>query len=157
MTSRVQKIKFWDHLYKCKICNIAFFSCCWNWEKYTSFIFLLSTANLLPVCRVRKKGFEPYSPQWSVYFPVLLLLITRKHPVYWKWCTSMSKLLNSIINPSHLKTTRSQPLSSIWKLKSWSKMSQSKFGVITLAKQWYIRIYYNKKLLTKPVMIPFLI
>ena len=37
-----------------------------------------------------KKVLSPYSHQWSVYFPVLLLLITRIHPVlgYGRWTDS---------------------------------------------------------------------
>ena len=83
MASRVQKIKFWDTFKNAKSVILHFFPVAEIGRNIHLLYFSYPQQIYSQFVEWGKKVLSPYSPQWSVYFPVLLLLITRKHPVYW--------------------------------------------------------------------------
>jgi len=82
MASRVQKIKFWDTFKNAKSVILHFFPVAKIGRNIHLLYFSYPQQIYSQFVEWGKKVLSPYSPQWSVYFPVLLLLITRKHPVF---------------------------------------------------------------------------
>ena len=85
MASRVQKIKLWDTFKNAKSVILHFFPVAEIGRNIHLLYFSYPQQIYSQFVEWGKKVLSPYSPQWSVYFPVLLLLITRKHPVD-IWC-----------------------------------------------------------------------
>ena len=81
MASRVQKIKFWDTFKNAKSVILHFFPVAEIGRNIHLLYFSYPQEIYSQFVEWEKKVLSPYSPQWSVYFSVLLLLITRKHPV----------------------------------------------------------------------------
>ena len=84
MASSVQKIKLWDTFKNAKSVILHFFPVAEIGRNIHLLYFSYPQQIYSQFVEWGKKVLSPYSPQWSVYFPVLLLLITRKHPVYVK-------------------------------------------------------------------------
>ena len=82
MASSVQKIKLWDTFKNAKSVILHFFPVAEIGRNIHLLYFSYPQQIYSQFVEWGKKVLSPYSPQWSVYFPVLLLLITRKHPVY---------------------------------------------------------------------------
>ena len=91
MASRVQKIKFWDTFKNAKSVILHFFPVAEIGRNIHLLYFSYPQQIYSQFVEWGKKVLSPYSPQWSVYFPVLLLLITRKHPVYGNSLTGIFK------------------------------------------------------------------
>ena len=81
MASRVQKIMFWDTLKNAKSVILHFFPVAEIGRNIHLLYFSYPQEIYSQFVEWEKNVLSPYSPQWSVYFPVLLLLITQKHPV----------------------------------------------------------------------------
>ena len=82
MASRVQKIKFWDTFKNAKSVILHFFPVA-EIGRYIHLLYFSYPQQIYSqFVEWGKKVLSPYSPKLSVYFLVLLLLITRKHPVY---------------------------------------------------------------------------
>ena len=81
MTSRVQKIMFWDTFKKAKSVILHFFPVAEIGRNIHLLYFSYPQQIYSQFVKWGKKVLSPHSPQWCVHFPVLLLLITRKHPV----------------------------------------------------------------------------
>ena len=82
MASRVQKIKLWDTFKNAKSVILHFFPVAEIGRNIHLLYFSYPQQIYSQFVEGGKKVLSPYSPQWSVYFPVLFLLITRKHPVF---------------------------------------------------------------------------
>ena len=81
MASRVQKIKLWDTFKNAKSVILHFFPVAEIGRNIHLLYFSYPQQIYSQFVEWGKKVLSPYSPQWSVYFSVLVLLITRKHPV----------------------------------------------------------------------------
>ena len=81
MASRVQKIKLWDTFKNAKSVILHFFPVAEIGRNIHLLYFSYPQQIYSQFVEWGKKVLSPHSPQWSVYFSVLLLLITRKHPV----------------------------------------------------------------------------
>ena len=81
MASRVQKIKLWDTFKNAKSVILHFFPVAEIGRNIHLLYFSYPQEIYSQFVEWEKKVLSSCSPQWSVYFPVLLLLITRKHPV----------------------------------------------------------------------------
>ena len=82
MASRVQNTMFWETFKNAKSVILRFFPVAVIGEKIHILYVSYPQQIYSQFVQWEYKVLSPYNPQWSVYFSVSLLLITRKHPVY---------------------------------------------------------------------------